>query len=44
MNNQFTEFKTLLKMRLLEEQTVEINKMIKKLKDIRDNLKNKRYT
>ena len=31
-------------MRLLEEQIVEINKMIKKLKDIRDNLKNKRYT
>ena len=44
MNNQSTEFKTLLKMRLLEEQIVEINKMIKKLKDIRDNLKNKRYT
>ena len=44
MNNQSTEFKTLLKMRLFEEQIVEINKMIKKLKDIRDNLKNKRYT
>ena len=44
MNNQSTEFKTLLKMRLLEEQIVEINKMIKKLKDIRGNLNNKRYT
>ena len=44
MNNQSTEFKTLLKMRLLQEQIVEIKKMIKKLKDIRDNLNNKRYT
>ena len=44
MSNQCTEFKTFLKMTLLEEQILQINKMIKKLKHIRDNLKNKRHT